>query len=394
MAPRVYMDNSATSFPKPDAVTEAMADFARRCGASAGRGAYAEAKACERIIATCRRRVAELINAESPERIVFAMNCSEGLAVAIRGLLNTAPAGSHAVATAMEHNSVLRPLNALKDQIGLVPEFIPCDPATGLVAPEAVARAVRPETKLVACVHVSNVTGTIQPVREVVRIARERGIPCLVDSAQAGGHLEIDVQAMGADFVAFAGHKGLLGPLGTGVLYIRPGVEDRLPTMKEGGTGTISERPVQPATMPDKYEIGSHNAIGLAGLSEGVAWLLERGVGGVRRRERKLCELFLERVAPVEGLTVYGPPDADLRTGVFSVNVDGMSPGNLAARLEEGFGVCTRPGVHCAPLAHKTIGTHPIGTCRLSFGHFTTSDEVAYAADALATIARAGQRTC
>jgi len=384
---RIYMDNSATSFPKPDAVIDAMVDFARTCGASAGRGAYAEAKACEQRIATCRARVAHLINAESPERIVFAMNCSEGLVMAIRGLLNTAPAGAHAIATALEHNSVLRPYHALAKQTGLAAEFVPCDPTTGLVDPDDIRRAIRPETKLISCVHVSNVTGTMQPIAEVARIARERDIPFLVDAAQSAGHVEIDVQALGADFVAFPGHKSLLGPLGTGVLYIRPGVERKLPTMKEGGTGTISEQPVQPDTMPDKYEIGSHNAIGLAGLSEGVAWVLDRGVADLRAHDERLCELFLERTDGAEHVTVYGPRDVAHRAGVFSVNVDGLSPGDLAAVLESDFGICTRPGVHCAPLAHQTIGTHPTGTCRLSFGPFTTEDHVRHAADALTKIA-------
>jgi len=386
MAKRIYIDNSATSFPKPRAVTEAMVAFADRCGASAGRGAYAEAKQCEQMIATCRRRMAELINAESPERIVFTMNCSEGLAIALRGLLNTA-GPVHAIATAMEHNSVLRPLNALKAQTGLQPEFVPCDRSTGLLNPADIENAIRPQTKLIACVHVSNVTGTIQPIEQVVQIARQRDIPVVIDSAQAGGHLPIDVQALGADFVAFAGHKGLLGPLGTGVLYIRPGVEQRLPTMKEGGTGTISEQPVQPDTMPDKYEIGSHNAIGLAGLSEGLAWLGERGLEAIRTREMELCEEFLAMTATVPGLTVYGPKDTKQRTGVFSVNVEGVSPAELAYALEADFGLCTRPGLHCAPLAHKTIGTFPSGTCRLSFGHFTSLDDVRFAAGALTKIA-------
>lgn len=392
MAPeRIYLDNSATSFPKPAPVTEAMVDFARNCGASAGRGAYAEAKACEQILATCRQRVAELIHAESPERIVFAMNCSEGLAIAIRGLLNTAGRGAHAIATAMEHNSVLRPYNALKEQVGIEPEFVPCDPSTGLVDPDDVRRAVRPSTKLICCVHVSNVTGTLQPIGEVAAIAREANVPCVIDSAQAAGHVEIDVQALGADFVTFPGHKGLLGPLGTGVLYIRPGVEDRLPTMKEGGTGTISERPVQPQTMPDKYEIGSHNAIGIAGLAEGVAWVLRRGVAAIRSHDEKLCRLFLALTDGAEHLTVYGPRTVEHRAGVFSVNVGGLAPGELAGLLERDFGLLTRPGVHCAPLAHQTIGTHPTGTCRFSFGPFTTEVHVHRAAEALAEIAaRAG----
>ena len=388
MMQRTYMDNSATSFPKPPGVTEAMVRFAEDCGASAGRGAYAEARQCQQIIATCRRRVAQLINAEGPERIVFAMNCSEALVIAIRGLLNTAPFGSHAIATAMEHNSVLRPLSALADQAGLAPEFIACDGRTGLMDPEDIRRAIRPETRLIACVHVSNVTGTLQPIAEVAAIAREHEIPCLIDAAQSVGHVEIDVQALGVDFLAFPGHKGLLGPLGTGALYIRPGMEQHLPTMKEGGTGTISEQPVQPRTMPDKYEIGSHNAIGLAGLSEGLAWALHRGVADLRRHDRRLCELFLQSAAGAEGLTVYGPADPDRRAGIFSVNVRGLSPQQLAERLEREFGILTRPGIHCAPLAHKTIGTLPSGTCRLSFGPFTSAADVRLAAEALTRIAR------
>ncbi|MHC4985987.1 MAG: aminotransferase class V-fold PLP-dependent enzyme [Planctomycetota bacterium] len=385
---RVYMDNSATSFPKPPAVTEAMVRFAAECGASAGRGGYAEARQCERILAECRSRVARLINAESPERIVFAMNCSEALAIAIRGLLNTAAPGTHAIATAVEHNSVLRPLNALAEQIQLSPQFIPCDPRTGLVDPDDIRAAICPETKLIACVHVSNVTGTIQPVAEVTAIARAAGAASVIDSAQAVGHVELDVQQLGADFVAFPGHKGLMGPLGTGVLYIRPGAEAWLTTMKEGGTGTISEQPVQPETMPDRFEIGSHNAIGLAGLSEGVEWIAHRGVEALREHDRVLSKRFLAGVAEVPGLTVYGPDNLADRTGVFSVNVAGLSPTELAGALERQFGVLTRPGVHCAPLAHQTIGTHPTGTCRLSFGPFTTVDDVDYAATALGATAR------
>ena len=384
---RIYMDNSATSFPKPDAVTEAMVDFARNCGASAGRGAYEEARQCEQIIATCRSRIAELINAESPQRIVFAMNCSEALAIAIRGTLNTAPRGAHAITTAMEHNSVLRPLNSLAEQVGIEPEFVPCDGATGLVDPDDIRKAIRPETRLIACVHVSNVTGTIQPIERVAAIARECEIPCVIDAAQSVGHVAIDVQALGADFVAFPGHKGLLGPLGTGVLYIRPGAELRLATMKEGGTGTISEQPHQPATMPDKYEIGSHNAIGLAGLAEGARWVLGRGVDELRDHDVQLCRLFLSLTDGVEQLRVFGPRDLAHRSGVFSVAAGALSPSELAEILEKDFGILTRSGVHCAPLAHETIGTYPAGACRLSFGPFTTADDVRYAAAALAEVA-------
>ncbi len=383
---RVYMDNAATSFPKPPEVTEAMVRFARECGASAGRGAYAEAKSCGEIIITCRRRVAELIHAEGPERIVFTMNCTEALAVGIRGLLNTAEK-AHAITTVMDHNSVLRPLHALAEQTGLEITFVAAEARTGLFDPDDVRKAIRPNTALISVVHVSNVTGSLQPVGEVAAIARRAGVPCLIDSAQAVGHVPIDVQARGAEMVAFPGPKGALGPLGTGVLYVRPGFEEKLATMKEGGTGTISERPVQPPTMPDKYEVGSHNAIGIAGLSEGVAWLLRRGVENARQHDRKLCQAFLAGTDGVQGLTVYGPREVADRTGVFSVNVAGYEPYELAGELESRFGILTRPGIHCAPFAHKTMGTLPAGTCRLSFGLFTTPEDVGYAASALRELA-------
>ena len=383
---RRYFDNSATSFPKPPAVAEAMARFACECGASAGRGAYREARDCGQILSTCRHRVARLIGAESPERIVFALNCSEALVIAIRGLLNTAGC-VHAITTAMDHNSVLRPLNALAGQTGLETTIVGADSRTGLVDPDDVRKALRPDTRLIAVVHVSNVTGTIQPVAEVAAIAREAGAACLIDAAQSVGHVPIDVQAWGADFVAFPGHKGALGPLGTGVLYVRPGAERLLRTMKEGGTGTISEQPVQPETMPDKFEIGSHNAVGLAGLAEGVAWLLERGVEALREHDRRLCRLFLEQTDGVGGLTVYGPRDVEHRSGVFSVNVAGLSCLELAARLEERYALLTRPGIHCAPLAHRTIGTLERGTCRFSFGPFTTPADVTAATAALRELA-------
>ena len=382
------MDNSATSFPKPPEVLEAMVRFATECGASAGRGAYAEAVACGEMIAEARRRVAELIGAEGPERIVFTLNCTEALTIGIRGLLNTAE-GAHAITTAMDHNSVLRPFNALARQTGLETTFVPADPTTSLIDPDDVRKALRPNTKLIAIVHASNVTGALQPVAEVAAIARTAGVPILVDAAQSVGHVPIDVRAWCVDMLAFPGHKGAMGPLGTGVLYVREGFERHLPTMKEGGTGTISERSVQPEAMPDKYEVGSHNAIGIAGLSEGVAWLLDKGVENLRLHDLALCRAFAEAAADVHGLTVYGPRDLDDRVGVFSVNLAGWRPQELAAELERRGGILTRPGIHCAPLAHRTIGTLPEGTCRLSFGAFTTIEDVIAAGEALDELAAA-----
>ena len=387
---RIYLDNSATSFPKPPAVTEAMVRFARECGASAGRGAYVETRACGELLATCRGRIAALINAESPRTIVFTLNCSHGLNIVIHGLLNGAGRKVHAITTAMDHNSVLRPLNALA-AAGLVePTFLPCDSRTGLLDVDDLRRAIRPDTRLIAVAHASNVTGTLEPAAELAAVAHQAGVPCLIDAAQSVGHVPIDVRAWGADFVAFPGHKGLLGPLGTGVLYVRPGAEAMLPTMHEGGTGTVSELATQPDSMPDKYEVGSHNAIGIAGLSEGVAWLLARGVQKLRAESLAHCRRFLGALASVPGLTVYGPGpmELDKRTDVFSIRLDGYAPYELAGLLESRFNVLTRPGLHCAPLAHRTIGTYPEGTTRLSFGPFTTAEEVDLAAGALAELAR------
>jgi len=269
---------------------------------------------------------------------------------------------------------------------------VPADPRTGLFDPDDVGRAIRPNTALISVVHVSNVTGSLQPVGEVAAIARQAGVPCLIDSAQAAGHVPIDVQAWGAEMVAFPRHKGALGPLGTGVLYVRAGFEEKLATMREGGTGTISERPVQPPSMPDKYEVGSHNAIGIAGLSEGVAWLLRHGIENARQHDRGPCEAFLAETDGVDGLTVYGPREVEDRTGVFSVNVVGYEPYELAGELERRFGILTRPGIRCAPFAHRTLGTLPAGTCRLSFGLFTTPEDVSYGASALRELASVGAR--
>jgi cysteine desulfurase family protein len=365
-----------------------MANFARQCGASAGRGAYAEARACGEILATCRQRIARLINAESPQTIVFTLNCSHGLNIVIHGLLNAASPKAHAITTALDHNSVLRPFNALAAAGFIEPTFLPCDGRTGLVDVDDLRRAIRPDTRLIAVAHASNVTGTLQPVAQIAAVARRAGVPLLVDAAQSAGHVPIDVQAWGADFVAFPGHKGLLGPLGTGVLYIRPGADTALPTMHEGGTGTVSELAVQPESMPDKYEVGSHNAIGIAGLSEGVAWLLERGVENVRNESLAHCRRFLCRLADVPALTVFGPSAEELeyRTDVFSIRLAHHAPYALANLLESRFGILTRPGLHCAPLAHRTIGTYPEGTTRLSFGPFTTAADVDLAVEAIQAV--------
>lgn len=381
---RLYFDNSATSFPKPPEVLAAMVDYATRIGASAGRGGYAEAQESATVIRMCRERLNQLFHGENPDHFIFTLNCTDALNLAIRGVLNP---GDHAITTWMDHNSVLRPYHAMGELCDLSYTHVPVDAAC-VVNPEDIRRAIRPSTRLISVVHGSNVTGSVQPIREIGRIAREAGILFLVDAAQTAGHVPIDVQADCIDMLAFPGHKGLLGPLGTGALYIRPGVENRLRPLRFGGTGSVSEQDVQPEFMPDRFESGSHNAIGIAGLSAGIDWILQRTVKSLFDHDQTLCRVFMEGVADVEGLRYMGPQGIRNRMGVFSVRVDGLDPMALADRLEKDFGILTRAGLHCAPLAHRHLGTADShGTTRLSFGPFLSPQDVQYAADALAKIA-------
>jgi len=389
---RLYCDNSSTSFPKPRCVVDAMVDFAVNVAASAGRGGYREARIAGDILQRCRRNVAQLLNAEAPERIVFTMNCSEALNIAIHGILNTVPPGGEVIATALEHNSVLRPLGALRSASGLQVRIVPCDSVTSLIDPDDVRKALTPKTRLIVCNHASNVTGAIQPVAEVCAMAREAGVPCLIDAAQAAGHVEIDVRAMGCDLLAFPGHKGLLGPTGTGGLYVRDGVEKLLSTIKEGGTGSRSQEVFQPETMPQKFEIGTHNLIGIAGLAASTGWLAKRGVASIRDHDQNLARLFLSLASGIDHLTVYGPWDAARRVGVFSVNIDGLSPTDLATALEA-RGILTRAGLHCAPLAHQAIGALPAGTCRISIGPFMRDHHIRRVVAELARLAEGSARS-
>ncbi len=370
---RIYLDNAATSFPKPDAVYEAVDRYNRRIGAAVGRSAYTEAVEVERTVAQCRTRAAQLLNAESPDRVVFTFNATDGLNVAIHGVLRP---GDHVVTSQMEHNSVLRPLREEASRRDVEVTVVPADSA-GHVDPDDVRRALRPNTRLVVLIHASNVTGTLQPAAEVARMAHEAGALFLLDAAQTAGHQPVDVRQLGADLLACAGHKGLLGPLGTGLLYIRPGLEDEVHSLRQGGTGSDSHDDHQPAFLPDKYESGNHNAPGIFGLNAALAYLLERGVASIREHEQTLTRRLLEGLQALTNVSVYGPPVEVPRAGVVSFNVDGFDPQDLAAVLDEHFGIQVRAGLHCAPGAHRAIGTFDRGgTVRLSVGPFNSMDDV------------------
>ncbi len=387
MSQRIYFDNAATSFPKPESVWKALDHYSRHIGASAGRGAYAEAMSSGVVIQKCRERIASLIGSTHSQNIIMTFNCTDGLALVIKGIV-TKP-GSHVITTAMDHNSVLRPLYALSEQLDIDVTYIKAD-RYGMCDPDDVRKAIRPDTALIACVHGSNVCGSVQDVNTIGVIAKEHDIPYLVDAAQTIGHYPINVDEMNVDFLAFPGHKGLLGPLGTGALYIRPGMESVLRPLKEGGTGSRSEDPFQPEEMPDKFEAGSHNALGIAALSEGVSWILDHGVDQLREHDMEVCREFLTLADSVDGLTVYGPRNLEQRVSVFSVSVDGYTPVELAKKLEKDYGLLTRPGLHCAPYAHQAIGSFERGgTTRFSGGPFNTVEDASVAVRALAEISEA-----
>ncbi len=393
LAPRrLYLDNAATSFPKPPDVLAAMTRYATELGASPGRGAYAESRESGRLIQQCRERLCSLFHGQSPDHVVFTLNTTDALNLAIRGVVGAdASRPRHVITTALDHNSVLRPLSALCEHPHITQTRLPCDPTTGLVDPEAVRRAITRDTCLIAVVHGSNVTGTLQPIAAIGGIAREHDVPYLVDAAQTLGHVPIDVQSMHIDLLAAPGHKGLLGPLGTGLLYIRPGIEKRMTTIREGGTGSLSERDTQPEFLPDRFEAGSHNTLGIVGLSQGVQWILDRGVENLWQHEQDLIRVMLDGLTDtgeMPGLTLFGPPGVAHRCGVFSVRVEGFDqPQALSDLLERDFGILTRSGIHCAPMAHQTFGTDRLGgMTRFSFGPFLTRQDVKYACDALGQI--------
>jgi cysteine desulfurase/selenocysteine lyase len=379
----LYFDNAATSWPKPPAVVKSLEAYQRAVGASAGRGAYPRAQASGEILAGCRKALARLVNAPDPQRVIFTLNCSDALNLAIHGL--PWKRGDRVLVTPFEHNSVLRPLHALKARVGIAIDLLPVD-ADGRVRVEKVSGSLRPRTKLIACVHASNVTGVIQPVADIGAISRRKGILFLVDAAQSAGCLPLDMASMRIDLLAFPGHKGLLGPLGTGALVTSKNVS--LNPLRQGGTGSLSEMEVQPDFYPDRMETGSHNAPGLLGLWEGVKFVSETGVAAIRRHERALLSQFREGLASLSMVRFFGPVSVDHQVAAASLRFRNEDPRRSAARLWDQSRVMVRAGLHCAPWAHKEIGTFPHGTFRFSFGPFVTHRQIDQALAALKALAR------
>ncbi|MBM4444349.1 MAG: aminotransferase class V-fold PLP-dependent enzyme [Chloroflexi bacterium] len=379
----IYLDNAATSWPKPEAVYRAMDDFMRRTGASPGRSGHRLSIEAGRVAYDTREALAMLFGVRDPTRIVFTANATEALNVVIRGMLHP---GDHVITSGMEHNSVMRPLRAA-EQAGVRVTVVPYQPA-GTLQAGGVERAIGEDTRLIVLSHASNVAGNLLPIAEAGLIARKRGVTFLVDAAQTAGCCAINVEAMNIDVLAFSGHKGLYGPQGTGGLYIRQGMESRIRPLKHGGTGSRSESEYQPEFLPDKYESGTPNTVGLAGLCAGVRFVLEQG-GAIQRRERELAAALLQGLGGIPGVVVHGQNSAEGRIAVISFNISGLTPSEVSMGLEE-HGILCRPGLHCSPAAHRTLGTFPQGTARLSPGYFTSDEDIEAALQAVREIAARG----
>ena len=383
----IYFDNAATSWPKPPGVADAMMHFMNKIGANAGRSGHRLAIASGRIVYDAREAVADLFNAPDPLRVTFGLNVTEAMNLALRGYLRP---GDHVITSSMEHNAVMRPLRQLERE-GIEVTVLPCSPK-GFLDPATIEPAIRPNTIMLVLNHGSNVVGSLLPIAQAGHIARAHDLILAVDTAQTAGACPIDMQASKIDLLGFTGHKGLCGPMGTGGMIIGERVDvDRLLPLKRGGTGSKSEYEEQPDFLPDKCESGTANVVGLAGLVQGIRFVQETHVDVIRAHETTLTHRLIAGLQDIPGVTVYGGLDAELQTATISFNIAGQLPSDVGLRLDQEFGILCRVGLHCAPAAHKTIGTFPTGTVRFGLSYFNTLQEVEQAVAAVAAIARSSQ---
>jgi len=365
----IYFDNAATSFPKPESVYRAVDNTLRNIGASPGRSGHTMTLEAERIVFNVRELIAGLFNISDSSRVIFTNNATSALNLGIKGVLSD---GDHVITSTTEHNSVTRPLKSLERK-GVEISKVKC-PDEGKIDPKDVASQIKGNTKLIVITHASNVIGTVLPLNEIGNIARKNNIIFMVDASQTAGCFPIDVQSMNIDLLVCSGHKSLLGPQGTGVLYVREGID--LKTLCEGGTGSDSEKDTQPRFLPDRYESGTLNTPGIAGLGAAIEYIQDTGIKKIREHEKKLTKLIIEELSKIDGTIIYGTTDIEKRAPIVSFNIEGFDAANIATILSEDFDIMTRVGLHCSPDAHKTIGTFPSGTLRFSFNYFNTEDEI------------------
>ncbi|MCH4187737.1 MAG: aminotransferase class V-fold PLP-dependent enzyme [Megasphaera sp.] len=375
---RIYLDNACTTFPKPAAVPDAMSDFIKNHGVNINRGSYSPAYDMEELVYNTRRWLSELFCFPDCKNVIFTQNITMSLNMVIKGLFG---AGDHILVSSMEHNAVMRPLVQLQHH-GLTFDRIPCT-ADGSLIPGAAEKLLRPNTKAVIMTHASNVCGTMMPLADVGAFCRNHGLLFIVDSAQTAGVIPIDMAAMAIDVLCFTGHKGLLGPQGIGGFLVTDAVASQMEPLISGGTGSVSHLEEMPDFLPDRFEAGTMNLPGIVGLHAALSYIKTIGIDAIREKEMALTEQFLTGIADISTITIAGKTNLDHRTAVVSVTSHTMDNSEVAVRLEEEYGILTRVGLHCAPSAHKTMGTFPSGTVRFSFGHMNTPEEIETAITAL-----------
>lgn len=374
----IYLDNAATSFPKPEGVYQALDRFARHDLANPGRAGHKMALAAERALDDGRHLLNQFFHGEGPERFVFTLNCTDALNMAFKGILAD---GDHVITTDLEHNSVSRPLRKMELDGRITLTRLKAD-GGGTIDPDTIRQAITPKTRLVALTHASNVLGTVQPIAEVGQLVRERDLLFLVDAAQTAGVVPIDVQAMKIDLLAFPGHKSLLGPTGTGALYVGTRVQVR--AWREGGTGGDSSNETQPRQLPYFLEGGTPNVLGVAGLSAGIKYVQETGLDRILAHEVALVERLWRRLDEIGRFEVYGHRDPARRVGTISFHSEALPAAEIGGILDQAFDVAVRPGLHCAPYIHRSLGTFPEGTVRVSPGPFNSEADIDHLSQALA----------
>lgn len=377
----VYLDNAATSYPKAPGVASAMADYVEKVGATINRSSYASAQEAGLVTLSLRERLCRLFNHPDPTHAVLTPGATAGLNMVIKGLLRP---GDHCLVSSMEHNAVMRPLVQLERE-GVVFERIPCD-AQGLLRLEALPGMIKLNTRLVVMAHGSNVCGTVQDAEAVGKICRERGVPFALDAAQTAGHIEVDFERFGLSALVVPGHKGLLGPQGIGALLLDADFARRLTPLVAGGTGSASDSEELPDWMPDRFESGTPNMPGVYGWEAALGWLENTGIETLENHEKTLSKRFLEGIYGLKNVKLYGATVPEGRTGVFSVGFLNCDNAEAAWRLEREFGILTRCGLHCAPSAHKTLGSFPEGSVRFSTGWANTEADIDAALSAIAAI--------
>jgi len=377
----IYLDNSATSFPKPESVYRDVDHAFRTLGANPGRGGHRMSLEAARLVLEAREELASFFGIENSARIIFTSGATESVNLALFGLLQS---GDRVVTTSMEHNAVVRPLKALQGH-GIIVEKVKAD-STGVVSVDAIINACKQApTKLVAMTHCSNVTGSVQPIEEVSRFCRENGILLLVDAAQSAGLLPLSIKSTHIDLLAVAGHKGLMGPPGIGFLYVDPRLQ--LEPLIYGGTGSLSQHDDQPEDLPERFESGTLNTPGIAGLLAGIHHLKEVGLSEIRKKEQNLVKLLIEGLRSLDKIEIYGPQQFDCHGGAVSFSCENYDPAEIGFRLDNEYDIMVRVGLHCAPDAHRTIGTFPRGTVRVSPGFFNRPEDIERLVGALKLIA-------